>query len=102
MSAKASINDEVPRRVAGLTKGIVTRPLCQLDNTTSIPTPTPTVNNASHQPGATTGVPRIQMFTKKPESSSGSRPKGSGMANELKSLTQLNATIKSKRHVTSV
>ena len=105
MSTKANINNEAPRRVADSTKGIITPPLCQPENTTSITAPIPTANNASRQPSAASGViaaPRIQMFTKKPESSSGSRSKGSGMANELKSLTQLNASIKSKRHVTSV
>lgn len=105
MSTKASVNDEAPRRVAELTKDIVTPPLRQLKNTTPVPTPTPAANNASHQPGTASGAiaaPRIQMFTKKPESSSGSRSKGGGMTNELKSLTQLNASMKSKRHVTSV
>lgn len=107
MSTKSSINDEAPRRVANLTKDVATPPPCQLKNTTPIPTPAPTpaANNASHQPGAAGGViavPRIQMFPKKPESSSGSKHKGGGMTNELKSLTQLNASIKSKRHVTSV
>jgi len=107
MSLKSSINNEIPRRVANLTKDVATPPPCQVKTATPIPTstPAPAANNTPHQPSAGGGViaaPRIQMFTKKPESSSSSKHKGGGMSNELRSLTQLNASMKSKRHVTSV
>lgn len=85
-------------------KGITTPAPHQPNNTTPIPTPTPATSDTS-QPGAgnaVIAVPRIQMFTKKPESSGSSKSKGGGMANELKSLTQLNASMRSKRHVTNV
>jgi len=100
MSTKSST-----RRVANSTKGIATPAPCQFGRTIPIPPSTPAANNVPHRPGTASAVievPRIQMFTKKPESSSSSRPKGGGMTNELKSLTQLNASIRSKRHVTNV
>ena len=74
------------------------------NNTSPIPAST-SATSAAPQPGAAspvTAVPRIQMFPKKPESSSSSKSKGGGMTNELKSLTQLNASMRSKRHVTDV
>jgi len=105
MSTKLSLNGEAPRRMANLMKDNATPAPYQSKNTPLIPTSTAATSNVSRQPGATTAViavPRIQMFTKKPESSGGNRSKGGGMTNELKSLTQLNASMRSKRHVTSV
>jgi hypothetical protein len=103
-STKSSPNDEAPCRVAN-SKDIALPAPYQSNNTTSIPTSTPattpTADNASHQPGAAM-MPRIQMFAKKPESSTTSKSKGGGMTNELRSLVQLNASMKSKRHVTTV
>jgi hypothetical protein len=101
-SRKLGNRDGVPRRVANLMKDTPTPVPYQSNNTTSISTSIPGTSNAPHQPGVATAVPRIQMFAKKPESSGSSRPKGGGMANELKSLTQLNASMRSKRHITSV
>ena len=104
VSTKSSTNDNVPRRVASLMQDVATPTSYQPNNTTPIPTSTPTTTNTS-QPSAATAVvavPRIQMFTKKPESSGSSKSKGGGMTNELKSLTQLNASMRSKRHVTNV
>jgi len=88
--------------MANLMKDNATPAPYQSKNTPLIPTSTAATSNASGATTAVIAVPRIQMFTKKPESSGGSRSKGGGMTNELKSLTQLNASMRSKRHVTSV
>jgi hypothetical protein len=107
-ATKSSISTEAPGRAAKLMKDVPKSALYQPVNTIPISISTPATTNSFGHPNAATtpitdsAVPRIQMFAKKPQSFGRNRAKGCGLTNELKSLTQLNASMRSKRHVTTL